>query len=1470
MSSRMQRPKLKASILALSAALTAMTPLVAFAGEPCNDTPIDTARTGTVQWNGGDCSITSAGSIITTTQNTALAASGSNGTGTLTNSGTISAVQYGISNTGTIGTLINDTIGSVAGGGAGISNSVSIGSPGTIGTAGMIGTLTNNGTITATTNNGDNGIGIDNESSTITTLTNNGTISSQGKGILNAAIRTGGTANAPTFGPDSSIGTLTNNGLISSASDIAIVNNRGTIGTLINNGIISGGFNTDPNCNGSGFNAVANNNGGVIGTFINSGTITNLQSSNGNDAVSNDSSSFIGTLTNSGAILGLESAINNIGTIGTLTITSSGTLNGNSTGIINSGTISVLTNSGTISGDNTGIANVGGNIDTLTNTNTGTINSLGTGISNTTGGGNSSTIGTAGTIGALTNNGMISAGNTGIDNSGTITTLINSGTIGAGNNGIDNSGMIGTLNNSTIGNINGGLFGIANVGGNIDLLTNTGTITTTGDGGIGIDNESSTINVLTNNGTISGQGKGIFNTAISTGSGTTTVYGAIGTIGTLTNSGVISSSTDIGVVNSHGTISTLINTGTITGGGFFAVSNDNGTIDALINSGTISGTNGGIGNDGMIGTLTNTSTGTISGGATSGIKNTGTIGVLSNSGTISSGSAGIWNNGGTIDTLTNTVTGTISGNNTGILNNALIGALTNNGSITGGGNGIGNAGGNIDMLTNYGTIDAQGTGISNSTNGVTSNHTAGTIGTLTNNGTISGDTGINNSAMIGTLTNNSTGTIGGNSNGINNSGTIGVLTNDGTINGVNDNGILNSGGTISTLINNGIISGASNSNAISSNGTIGTLINNGTIGGGVGISNSGTIDALTNSGLITGKTALYNTSSGTIGAITNSGVIAGAVINKSIRDLNISGGTGAVFGTLTGFGHGIGIGADNIGTITNTISNVNFSAGNQLLNDNINVAGHSVINSGSVLQVNNTIAITGNYTQNAAATLQIGVADGAHATGMVSTDNGYGRLVVSGSATFDAGSGVALQKVNSYAFAQGQRFVVVQAANANAHYNDGSLNYSVIGYNGAVTGASVIDSDNANNTDLVLTVGALNAAPPSGPTNPSAPINSATDANAASSLTGLFNYTGTNAGMLNLFNAAAATGNTGEANRAGAQLSPASTGTALVQSTQASSQAVLDVTSAHIDAIRVAQASGSGDGGDSGIATGERPGDVAVWGQAFGGQANQNDRAGASGYRADYNGMLIGADTALNDQWRAGGLFSYANTSIANSGDNAGSSGHVSSYGLTGYAGYAAEKWYLNLFAGAAQQKYSTFRNVNFSGFDGGASGSFDGMQYVASAQAGYPIKLDATTTVTPIAGVTYSRLRQDGYTETGSAAALQIGSASTSSIKSDLGAKLERSFKTAYGDMIPSAQLSWRHEYRNTGLQSVGNFAADTTGTTSFTTQGAESEKDTGVLVLGVTLARSQNLTVAAHYSLEAAGGYNAQTADVRLRYQF
>ncbi|NVZ20769.1 autotransporter domain-containing protein [Pseudomonas costantinii] len=752
---------------------------------------------------------------------------------------------------------------------------------------------------------------------------------------------------------------------------------------------------------------------------------------------------------------------------------------------------------------------------------------------------------------------------------------------------------------------------------------------------------------------------------------------------------------------------------------------------------------------------------------------------------------------------------------------------------------------------------------------------------MSNSGTISGGSAaITSTGTITSLNNETGGTLTGGNTGIGNGGTIGTLSNSGTIHGGNSSGIYNYG-SIGTLNNSGIISsdnnGVSNSatltslnnetggtisgdfNGIYNGGNIKALSNSGNISGGSdGIFNNGSIETLSNSGLITGNVfAIHNYFDATLGTVTNSGTIAGTIQNDSSQALTINGGTGSAFGILTGAGTG-GVSANNIGLITNSFSNVVFGPGNQLLNDNIDVGTHTVTNNATgTLQINNTIGITGNYQQGANASLILGVADNAVTTGNINTDAGYGRLVVSGSANIASGSTIGLQKLGSYGFAQGQRYIVIQANAIGTNYNADTLHYSVAGYNAA--GTSVIDGANA---DLLVTLGTERAG--------SAPINQATTANGTAPLAGLFNYGGLNAGLMNLFNAAAALDSPAAGNRAGAQLSPTANASAATQASTASTVQVINVAAAHLDGLRTAQNDSTG----SGVATGESASNTGLWGQAFGGSSRLGERDDIAGYHARYSGFLLGADAALNDSWRAGGLFSYTKTTVNNDGANDGSSADVKSYGLFGYASYQGNPWYLDLSLGAVQHQYDTQREINFSGFNGSAKGQHDGMQYIASAVAGYPIDLGPTlahTILTPIAGLTYSTLRQDSYTESGgNGAALHINSSSSQSLKSDLGAKLERSFATSYGSVVPSAQLTWRHEYHDNGLRSVANFAADTSGATSFTSPGAKAIADTGVLALGVTLLRSENLSVGAKYTLEAANGYTANTGDVQVRWNF
>ncbi|OZI29315.1 autotransporter outer membrane beta-barrel domain-containing protein, partial [Bordetella genomosp. 1] len=292
---------------------------------------------------------------------------------------------------------------------------------------------------------------------------------------------------------------------------------------------------------------------------------------------------------------------------------------------------------------------------------------------------------------------------------------------------------------------------------------------------------------------------------------------------------------------------------------------------------------------------------------------------------------------------------------------------------------------------------------------------------------------------------------------------------------------------------------------------------------------------------------------------------------------------------------------------------------------------------------------------------------------------------------------------------------------------------------------------------------------------------------------------------------------------------------------------------------------------NSGVSTGERDLQPGVWGQYFGGRARQGERGDVAGFHARFGGMLVGADAQVSDNWRAGGMFSYAHTNVTNDQDNDGSSAKVDAYGLTAYAGYDGRPWYVNMMTGVVRQRYKSERDISYTGFSGNASGKYDGTQYVASVLAGYPIALGQRTTLTPLAGLSYSHLHQEGYTESGgNGAGLKVGSTSADSVKSDLGLKLEHVFDTSYGALTPNMQLRWRHEFVDSRVRTAASFAADPTGSTSFTSLGATPIKDTGVLVLGATLATRKNLTIGLNYTLEAASGYTSQTGDLRVRYAF
>lgn len=114
-----------------------------------------------------------------------------------------------------------------------------------------------------------------------------------------------------------------------------------------------------------------------------------------------------------------------------------------------------------------------------------------------------------------------------------------------------------------------------------------------------------------------------------------------------------------------------------------------------------------------------------------------------------------------------------------------------------------------------------------------------------------------------------------------------------------------------------------------------------------------------------------------------------------------------------------------------------------------------------------------------------------------------------------------------------------------------------------------------------------------------------------------------------------------------------------------------------------------------------------------------------------------------------------------------------------------------------------------------------------ARGNAGWPFALSGGTTFTPMAGLEWNRLKQDGYTETGAGAlSMTVQDESASRVRSVLGVRVSTETGLSNGvKLAPSAHLNWRHEFRNDGLNSTASF---TGGGAAFVTPGQDLASNT------------------------------------------
>src|SRR5450830_39522 len=247
-----------------------------------------------------------------------------------------------------------------------------------------------------------------------------------------------------------------------------------------------------------------------------------------------------------------------------------------------------------------------------------------------------------------------------------------------------------------------------------------------------------------------------------------------------------------------------------------------------------------------------------------------------------------------------------------------------------------------------------------------------------------------------------------------------------------------------------------------------------------------------------------------------------------------------------------------------------------------------------------------------------------------------------------------------------------------------------------------------------------------------------------------------------------------------------------------------------------------------------------LWVQGLGNSARFDSTHGDHGLRQSTRGLVLGADWALDSEWRLGVLGGQSHSDFKGQRFTGGlDSWHAGVYALR-------QSGPLALRLGAVYSSHSgkTERSVEFNGYRDRLKGDYDANSQQAFAELGYRFG-GADLRVEPFTGLGYERYHRDAFTERGGEAALAVGSQTHGNLNSTFGLRAS-SITTFDNKMSLSPHLSagWKHLYGDVGSTTQQKF---TVSDRSFKVKGAALDRDSLLLDAGLDLKLSpgQNLGV-------------------------
>ena len=274
--------------------------------------------------------------------------------------------------------------------------------------------------------------------------------------------------------------------------------------------------------------------------------------------------------------------------------------------------------------------------------------------------------------------------------------------------------------------------------------------------------------------------------------------------------------------------------------------------------------------------------------------------------------------------------------------------------------------------------------------------------------------------------------------------------------------------------------------------------------------------------------------------------------------------------------------------------------------------------------------------------------------------------------------------------------------------------------------------------------------------------------------------------------------------------------------------------------------------------------DGHFWVKNLGSEGGLDSQRGTAGLNTANQGVLMGADWAVDHDWRVGVLGARSSSRL----DTQRFTADLDSWHLGGYAVRQDGPLALRLGAIYSSHAGQNQRNVEILSYKDTLKGRYNANSQNVFGEMGYQLG-SGTVSVEPFAGLGYQRYSRDGFKEQGGAAALNVDAQTQQNLSSTAGLRLAKQFRFDHQvSLTPHLSASWKHLYGDVDSQVRQSFRQG--GIDAFTIQGTSLDRNSLNLQAGLDLAFSTNHTVGLAYTAENGTHSSSQGLIGRWRMRF